>query len=63
VVRLAEVSKLRLGPPGPESIAGQIHLADPVKVHVQRRESGHRGQGVQVRWLSWIVNATMETEI
>src|SRR5579864_3856755 len=35
VVRLAEVSKLRLVLQIPESIAGQIHFGDPVKVHVQ----------------------------
>src|SRR5499427_3716448 len=35
VVRLAEVSTLRLVLPVPESVAAQIHLKDPVKVHVQ----------------------------
>jgi RND family efflux transporter MFP subunit len=35
VVRLAETSKLRLVLPVPESVAGQIHLGDPVKVRVQ----------------------------
>src|SRR6266481_2514756 len=35
VVRLAQVSKLRLVLPIPESIAAQIHLGDPVNVRVQ----------------------------
>src|SRR6267378_628096 len=35
VVRLAQISKLRLVLPIPESVAAQIHLGDPVKVHVQ----------------------------
>lgn len=35
VVRLAQISKLRLVLPVPESVAAQIHLGDPVKVHVQ----------------------------
>jgi RND family efflux transporter MFP subunit len=35
VVRLAEVSKLRLVLPVPESVASQIHLGDPVKARVQ----------------------------
>ena len=34
VVRIAEISKLRLVLPIPESIAAQIHLGDPVKAHV-----------------------------
>jgi RND family efflux transporter MFP subunit len=35
VVRLAEISKLRLVLPIPESVAAQIHLGDPVKARVQ----------------------------
>jgi len=35
VVRIAEVSKLRLVLPIPESLAAQIHLGDPVSVRVQ----------------------------
>jgi len=35
VVRLAEISKLRLVLPIPESVAAQIHLADPVEARVQ----------------------------
>ncbi|MGB8323459.1 MAG: efflux RND transporter periplasmic adaptor subunit [Candidatus Acidiferrum sp.] len=35
VVRLAQISVLRLVLPVPESIAGQIRLGDAVKVHVQ----------------------------
>ena len=35
VVRLAQISVLRLVLPIPESIAGTIRLGDPVKVHVQ----------------------------
>ena len=34
IVKIAEVAKLRLVLPIPESIAGQIHLGDPVKVRV-----------------------------
>lgn len=35
VVRIAEVTKLRLVLPIPESLAAQIHLGDPVSVRVQ----------------------------
>ena len=35
VVRIAQISVLRLVLPVPESIAGQIRLGEPVKVHVQ----------------------------
>ena len=35
VVRLAEISKLRLVLPIPESVAAQIHLGDPVEARVQ----------------------------
>ena len=35
VVRLAQISRLRLVLPIPESFAAQIHLGDPVYVHVQ----------------------------
>jgi RND family efflux transporter MFP subunit len=35
VVRLAQISVLRLVLPIPESIAGNVRLGDPIKVHVQ----------------------------
>jgi len=52
VVRLAEVSTVALGPPGP----GIDRRADSSRRSGEGTcagaESGHRGQGVQVRWLS-----------
>src|SRR4029077_19387777 len=44
VVRLAQTSKLRLVLPIPESVAAQIHLGDPVKVHVQASDQEIEGR-------------------
>src|SRR6202007_3412811 len=44
VVRLAQISVLRLVLPIPESIAGGIRLGDPVKVHVQALNEDSVGQ-------------------
>ena len=44
VVRLAQVSVLRLVLPVPESVAARIHLQDPVKVHVQALNEDIRGR-------------------
>ena len=63
VVRLAEVSKLRLVLPIPESIAGQIHLGDPVKVHVQALNSDIVGKVSRFAGSLDSQTRTMETEI
>lgn len=63
VVRLAEISKLRLVLPVPESVAAQIHLGDPVKVRVQAIDRTLEGR---VSRFADALNAqtrTMETEI
>jgi len=44
VVRLAQISVLRLVLPIPESIAGGIRLGDPVKVHVQALDQDYVGK-------------------
>jgi RND family efflux transporter MFP subunit len=43
VVRLAEVSKLRLVLPVPESAAAQIHLGDPVNARIQALNQDFQG--------------------
>jgi len=63
VVRLAEVWKLRLVLPIPESIAGQIHLADPVKVHVQALNQDIVGKVSRFASALDSQTRTMETEI
>jgi len=63
VVRLAEVSKLRLVLPIPESIAGQIHLGDPVKVHVQALNEDIVGKVSRFAGSLDSQTRTMETEI
>lgn len=63
VVRLAEVSKLRLVLPIPESIAGQIHLGDPVKVHVQALNQDIVGKVSRFAGSLDEQTRTMETEI
>ena len=63
VVRLAEVSKLRLVLPVPESIAGQIHLGDPVKVHVQALNEDIVGKVSRFAGSLDSQTRTMETEI
>ena len=63
LVRLAEVSKLRLVLPIPESIAGQIHLGDPVKVHVQALNQDIVGKVSRFAGSLDSQTRTMETEI
>ena len=63
VVRIAQISVLRLVLPVPESIAGTIRLGDPVKVHVQALNQDFVGK---VSRFADSLNAetrTMETEI
>ena len=63
VVRIAEVSKLRLVLPIPESIAGQIHLGDPVKVRVQALSKDITGKVSRFANSLDMQTRTMETEI
>ncbi len=63
VVRLAQVSKLRLVLPIPESLAGQIHLGDPVKVHVQALNQDIEGKVSRFADSLDVQTRTMETEI
>jgi RND family efflux transporter MFP subunit len=63
VVRLAEVWKLRLVLPVPESIAAQIHLGDPVKVHVQALNADIVGKVSRFASSLDSQTRTMETEI
>lgn len=63
VVRIAEVSKLRLVLPIPESIAAQIHLGDPVKVRVQALNKDITGKVSRFANSLDMQTRTMETEI
>lgn len=63
VVRLAEVSKLRLVLPVPESVASQIHLGDPVKARVQALNQDFEGKVSRFSDLLDRQTRTMETEI
>ena len=63
VVHLAQVSKLRLVLPIPESLAGQIHLGDPVKVHVQALNQDIEGKVSRFADSLDLQTRTMETEI
>jgi len=63
VVRLAEESKLRLVLPIPESLAAQIHLGDPVKVHVQAHDQDIVGKVSRFASALDLQTRTMETEI
>src|ERR1700757_1504122 len=63
VVRIAEISKLRLVLPIPESIAGQIHLGDPVKVRVQALNQDITGKVSRFADSLDMQTRTMETEI
>src|ERR1700730_11053310 len=44
VVRLAQISTLRLVLPIPESVAGQIHVGEPVRVRVQALDQDFQGK-------------------
>lgn len=63
VVRLAQVSKLRLVLPIPESIAAQIHLGDPVKARVQALNGDFVGKVSRFADSLDMRTRTMETEI
>jgi RND family efflux transporter MFP subunit len=63
VVRLAEISKLRLVLPVPESLAAQIRLGDPVKVHVQALNDDIVGKVSRFANALDLQTRTMETEI
>jgi RND family efflux transporter MFP subunit len=63
VVRLAQVSVLRLVLPIPESIAGQVHLRDPVKVHVQALNQDIEGRVSRFADSLDLQTRTMQTEI
>ena len=63
VVRLAQISTLRLVLPVPESIAAQIHLNDPVKVHVQALGQDIQGRVSRFADSLDLQTRTMETEI
>lgn len=63
VVRLAEVSKLRLVLPVPESVASQIHLGDPVKARIQALNQDFEGKVSRFSDSLDRQTRTMETEI
>ena len=63
VVRLAQISKLRLVLPIPESVASQIHLGDPVKVRVQALNQDIVGKVSRFADSLDRQTRTMETEI
>jgi len=63
VVRLAEISKLRLVLPVPESVAAQIHLGDPVKARVQALDQDFVGKVSRFADSLDRQTRTMETEI
>lgn len=63
VVRLAEISKLRLVLPIPESVAAQIHLGDLVKVRVQALQQDFVGKVSRFADALDPETRTMETEI
>jgi RND family efflux transporter MFP subunit len=63
VVRIAEISVLRLVLPIPESIAAQIRLGDPVKVHVQALNRDYVGKVSRFAESLDPQTRTMETEI
>ena len=63
VVRLAQISTLRLVLPVPESVAAQIHLNDPVKVHVQALNQDIQGRVSRFANSLDLQTRTMESEI
>jgi RND family efflux transporter MFP subunit len=63
VVRLAQISVLRLVLPIPESLAAQIHLGDPVKVYVQALNQEIVGKVSRFADSLDLQTRTMETEI
>jgi RND family efflux transporter MFP subunit len=63
VVRIAQISVLRLVLPVPESIAGEIRLGDPVKVHVPALNQDYVGKVSRFADSLDPQTRTMETEI
>src|SRR5215831_10071609 len=63
VVRIAEVAKLRLVLPIPESLAPQVHLGDPVKVRVEALSKDITGRVSRFARSLDMQTRTMETEI
>jgi RND family efflux transporter MFP subunit len=63
VVRIAQISVLRLVLPIPESIAGEIRMNDPVKVHVQALNADYVGKVSRFADSLDPQTRTMETEI
>jgi RND family efflux transporter MFP subunit len=63
VVRLAQISVLRLVLPIPESLAAQVHLGEAVKVHVQALERDFQGKVSRFADSLDTQTRTMETEI
>ncbi|HKW56802.1 MAG TPA: efflux RND transporter periplasmic adaptor subunit [Candidatus Acidoferrum sp.] len=63
VVRLAQVSVLRLVLPVPESVAAQIHLREPVQVFVQALNETIEGKVSRFADSLDLQTRTMETEI
>jgi len=63
VVRIAQISVLRLVLPIPESIAGQIRPGDPVKVHIQALNQDSLGKVSRFADALDPQTRTMETEI
>jgi RND family efflux transporter MFP subunit len=63
VVRIAQISVLRLVLPIPESIAGQIHLGDPVRVRVEALNEDIEGKVSRFADSLDMQTRTMETEI
>jgi RND family efflux transporter MFP subunit len=63
VVKIAQISILRLVLPIPESVAGQIHLGDPVKVHVQALNQDIEGKVSRFADSLDLQTRTMQTEI
>jgi RND family efflux transporter MFP subunit len=63
VVRLAEVSKLRLVLPVPESAVPQIHLGDPVKAHIDALNQDFQGKVSRFADSLDRQTRTMETEV
>lgn len=63
VVRIAQVSKLRLVLPIPESIAAQIRVGDPVKVRVQALNKDISGKVSRFADSLDLQTRTMQTEI
>ena len=63
VVRLAQISVLRLVLPIPESIAANIRLGDPIKVHVQALNADYVGKVTRFADALDEQTRTMHTEV